>query len=213
MSRFTRNLALFMAGLPILPGKLLGAAPSTSADNANVPATEKPVSLRPLNLEADNLFAGHRSHSSHRSHASHSSHYSGSSGSSYTPSPAPAPALAPSPPSSAPYLSPPGSYLTAPPSPAPTPSGRSTRTPGATKSSTTPGGASDSLSSSEKLKLQIVRVQIKLKTLGLYGGAVDGVFREDTQRALREFQLVKGIEATGLMTTPTLNALGVPAVN
>jgi His-Xaa-Ser repeat protein HxsA len=63
------------------------------------------------------------------------------------------------------------------------------------------------------LKIQILRVQIKLKTLGIYEGNVDGILNEATQTALREFQLVKGITASGLMTTPTLNALGVPAVN
>jgi His-Xaa-Ser repeat protein HxsA len=65
----------------------------------------------------------------------------------------------------------------------------------------------------EKRKLQVMRVQIKLTSLGLYSGAVDGVLNEQTQAALRRFQTLKGIQNTGLMSTPTLNALGVPAVN
>jgi His-Xaa-Ser repeat protein HxsA len=73
--------------------------------------------------------------------------------------------------------------------------------------------AGPALSHGEKLKLQIMRVQIQLATLGLYGGAVDGVLNEETQIALRRFQVVKGLPENGLMTTPTLNALGVPAVN
>lgn len=57
-----------------------------------------------------------------------------------------------------------------------------------------------------------MRVQIALVTLGLYSGPLDGVLNDDTKEALRRFQTVKGIESNGLMTTDTLNALGVPAV-
>lgn len=65
----------------------------------------------------------------------------------------------------------------------------------------------------EKLKLQIMRVQIALTSLGLYDGRLNGEFTQETQASLKLFQAVKGIPETGLMTTPTLNALGVPAVN
>lgn len=69
------------------------------------------------------------------------------------------------------------------------------------------------LTHSEKLRLQVLRVQIALKRYGLYDGPVDGVFNQDTRNALSHFQTVKNIDATGMMTTPTLNALGIPAVN
>jgi His-Xaa-Ser repeat protein HxsA len=57
-----------------------------------------------------------------------------------------------------------------------------------------------------------MRVQIQLTTLGLYTGAVDGVLSDQTKEAIKRFQVVKGLEANGLMTTETLNSLGVPAV-
>ena len=60
-------------------------------------------------------------------------------------------------------------------------------------------------------KLQIMRVQIALTSLGLYQGVVDGVLNDGTKASLKMFQNVKGIEANGLMTTETLNSLGVPA--
>ncbi|MNC95783.1 putative peptidoglycan binding domain protein [compost metagenome] len=57
-----------------------------------------------------------------------------------------------------------------------------------------------------------MQVQIALTSLGLYKGAVDGQLNVDTKEALKRFQSVKGLEQSGLMTTDTLNALGVPAV-
>lgn len=65
----------------------------------------------------------------------------------------------------------------------------------------------------EKLRLQVMRVQIKLKSLGLYDGAVDGVMDDSTRTSLRYYQDLKGIQTTGTMTTATLNAMGIPAVN
>lgn len=58
-----------------------------------------------------------------------------------------------------------------------------------------------------------MRVQIKLMGLGLYDGQIDGVMNEGTRQALRYFQDLKGLPKTGTMTTATLNAMGVPAVN
>jgi uncharacterized pyridoxal phosphate-containing UPF0001 family protein len=68
-----------------------------------------------------------------------------------------------------------------------------------------------SLSRQEKLRLQIMRVQIRLTSLGLYEGAVNGVRDDPTVQALEHFQRLKGLEVNGLMTTETLNALAVPA--
>jgi len=58
-----------------------------------------------------------------------------------------------------------------------------------------------------------MRVQIKLRSLGLYEGQVDGVMNEGTRQSLRYYQDLKGLTKTGTMTTPTLNAMGIPAVN
>ena len=58
-----------------------------------------------------------------------------------------------------------------------------------------------------------MRVQIALTSLGLYNGRVDGIMNSETKRGLEFFQDLKGLPKSGLMTTPTLNALGVPAVN
>jgi His-Xaa-Ser repeat protein HxsA len=76
---------------------------------------------------------------------------------------------------------------------------------------TTPARAA--LTSPEKLRLQIMRVQIKLQSLGLYTGQIDGTLNEGTRSALKYFQDVKGLPKSGTMTTPTLNALGVPAAS
>jgi peptidoglycan hydrolase-like protein with peptidoglycan-binding domain len=57
-----------------------------------------------------------------------------------------------------------------------------------------------------------MRVQIALTSLGLYTGAVDGILGDGTKEALKRFQTIKGIEPKGLMSTDTLNALGVQAV-
>jgi len=68
------------------------------------------------------------------------------------------------------------------------------------------------LSMGEKRRLQIMRVQIALTSLGLYGGTVDGTLNDGTKKSLAMFQNLKGIEPNGLMSTATLNALGVPTV-
>jgi peptidoglycan hydrolase-like protein with peptidoglycan-binding domain len=57
-----------------------------------------------------------------------------------------------------------------------------------------------------------MRLQIALTSLGLYAGPVDGELGEQTKEALKRYQIVKGIKPDGLMSTETLNALGVPEV-
>jgi His-Xaa-Ser repeat protein HxsA len=64
----------------------------------------------------------------------------------------------------------------------------------------------------EKRRLQVLRVQMRLNSLRLYDGRLTGVLDEPTRESLRLFQAVKSLPVTGTMTTPTLNALGVPAV-
>lgn len=190
MSKFIRNLALFIAGLPLTTSK---AAPIPAADAPRIDDPSKAVSLRPLNLDINNLFASHRSHSSHGSHASHSSHYSGSGGS---------------------YAGA-GSGSTYGAGGTTTPSG--TAAPSSSSNSTAPAALTSSgqpgLSLDEKRRLQVMRVQIKLLSLGLFDGQVSGVLDSKTKAALKLFQDLKHLPQTGLMTTETLNALEVPAVN
>jgi His-Xaa-Ser repeat protein HxsA len=199
VSKFIRNLALFIAGLPLTTK----GAPVPVSDGPRVDDPTKTVSLRPLNLDMNNLFASHRSHSSHSSHRSHSSHYSGS-GSSY-----------------------PSTGVTGTVSQTDTTSSVSTILPPSTMpagSSSVSSAASPSLgtgsapqqpqlSIDEKRRLQIMRVQIKLLSLGIYSGRISGVLDDPTKQSLKLFQSLKHLPETGLMTTPTMNALEVPAVN
>ena len=56
-----------------------------------------------------------------------------------------------------------------------------------------------------------MRVQLALLQLGLYDGEISGVLDSSTKSSLKRFQIVKGYQPNGLMSTETLNALGVPA--
>lgn len=190
MSKFIRNLALFVAGLPFATTKAAPPNQAPARDN-----DDKAVSLRPLNFEMDNLFASHRSHSSHSSHASHSSHYSGSGGYTAPTYVAPAPMT--------------------PRAPVPIPD----RPSGVVLDSATVSGKNDvpatgpnQLTLSEKRRLQVLRVQMKLNSLRIYDGQLTGTLDEATRQSLKLFQAVKNLPTTGMMTTPTLNALGIPAV-
>jgi His-Xaa-Ser repeat protein HxsA len=196
MNKFIRNLALFIAGLPLATAK---AEPGQVANAPRLDDPSKAVSLRPLNLDINNLFASHRSHSSHSSHRSHSSHYSGTGGS-YPSTSSSSTAGVTSPASGS-------SAAVAPASGAPSRGDASTAQPVA-------GSVQQpSLSIDEKRQLQVMRVQIRLLSLGLYDGQANGVLDEKTRGSLKLFQNLKHLPDTGLMTTPTLNALGVPAVN
>lgn len=194
MKHLKTPLAFLGAWLSFVPGNSQG----TPADNpATAPSTDSfdPVSLRPLNRPGDNLFAAHRSHSSHASHRS------SSGGGSYK---------APAPPQPEP------SYRTPDSSSSSSLHGRGSNQPTdqgrAAAVSPMPAQAAPKLSMGEKRKLQIMRVQIALTSLGLYRGIVDGVLSDSTKESLTLFQNLKGIESNGLMSTETLNALGVPAV-
>ncbi|MCV2438615.1 His-Xaa-Ser repeat protein HxsA [Paucibacter sp. DJ2R-2] len=221
MSKFIHTLALFIASAPLLGTK---ANAEAATGSASPPLEPKPVSLRPLNLEMDNLFAGHRSHSSHRSHASHSSHYSGSGTGSaapspppyYVPTPAPTPTLTPAPPPRQSYSLVPedsGADQKGTKSKAPIPAAAQPLGSASKASAQQDEGAAPDLTRGEKLRLQVMRVQIALKRLGLFHGVVDGVFTAETREALSNFQTVKNLPTTGMMTTQTMNALGLPAVN
>jgi len=165
VNKFIKNITLFLAGLPVASAETL-ALPESSA-SAVGSGDPDAVSLRPLNRDIDNQFAAHRSHSSHSSHASHASHashYSGSGSGSPQPSVPATPVLPPqtvAPSTPAAPTTP--NYLI--PSPSSTPAGESAA----------------SLTSKEKLELQVMRVQVKLLVLGLLEGHVDGVFDARTQ--------------------------------
>lgn len=194
MKHLKTPLAFLAAWLSFVPGKSLGVPADNSATAPTADGLD-PVSLRPLNRPGDNLFAAHRSHSSHASHRS-------SSGG--------------------------GGYYRAPVTPQSEPSRQAPDSSSSFQGSgsnqpTDPGRASPvspmpaqaaapKLNMAEKRKLQIMRVQIALTSLGLYKGAVDGLLNDETKESLTLFQNVKGIEPNGLMSTETLNALGVPAV-
>lgn len=200
MSKFIRNLALFVAGLPLT----IKAAPVPVSAGPSVDDPSKTVSLRPLNLDINNLFASHRSHSSHSSHRSHSSHYSGSGGgSSY---------VSPSTTSAGQEASAAGANTLAQPS-STYPAGISASTAPSSLANAGAPQAQPLMSADEKRRLQIMRVQIKLLSLGIYSGRVSGVLDGPTKQSIRLFQNLKHLPETGLMTTATMNALGVPTVN
>lgn len=202
MNKFVKSLPIFLTGLPVLAPKANTALPGDFPEAK--PFDFEPVQLHPLNNDTDNLFAAHSSHSSHRSHSSHSSHYSSSGGgSSYSP-----PASAPTPPASSPNYNPGSS------------NGASSGSTGSVVEKSlkaapeTPAPQKQpQLTKDEQRMLQIMRVQMSLTRLGLYEGPIHGELDNTTKEALKLFQRVKGLQASGLMTTETLNALNVKAAN
>lgn len=65
------------------------------------------------------------------------------------------------------------------------------------------------LTETEKIRLQVMQVQIKLTGLALYDGPVDGVMNPETIAGVRHFQTLKGMRDSGVLTVGTLHALGV----
>ena len=53
-------------------------------------------------------------------------------------------------------------------------------------------------------------IQTKLKRWGYYDGQVDGIFGEQTRKAVIYFQRTNGLTADGIVGTNTLKALGMP---
>jgi len=66
------------------------------------------------------------------------------------------------------------------------------------------------LTETERVRLRIMQAQIKLSSLVLYEGPIDGVLNLDTVAGLRHFQTLKGLRESGQVTAATLRALGVP---
>jgi hypothetical protein len=69
------------------------------------------------------------------------------------------------------------------------------------------------LTETEKLRLQVMQVQLKLTTLGLYEGPIDGMMNPELVDGVRHFQTLKGQRDSGLLTTGTLTALGIRGVD
>jgi murein L,D-transpeptidase YcbB/YkuD len=69
------------------------------------------------------------------------------------------------------------------------------------------------LTETEKLRLQIMQVQLRLTGLRLYEGTIDGMMNPDLVDAVRYFQTLKGMRDSGVLTTGTLTALGVHSIN
>ena len=68
------------------------------------------------------------------------------------------------------------------------------------------------LTLAEKRKLQVLRVQMRLNSLKLYDGQLTGMLDGPTRASLKLFQGVKSLPMDGMMTTATMNALGIPTV-
>lgn len=157
--------------------------------------------LRRFSQDHAITLAQHRSHSSHSSHASHSSgygggHYSHSSHRSSTGGGYETPSYPP------PYVPP------APP-PRPRPEPQPLFAP-ETRASTPPPDGLPALSGRTRRFASIVRrVQLALLAQDLYAGAVDGVVGPALRSALRKFQKARGLDVTGTITPPTLDALMV----
>ena len=68
------------------------------------------------------------------------------------------------------------------------------------------------LTETERVRLQIMQVQIRLTRLSLYEGPIDGTLSPETVTGVRHFQTLKGMRPTGTLAAGTLSAMGVPPV-
>jgi Putative peptidoglycan binding domain len=68
------------------------------------------------------------------------------------------------------------------------------------------------LTETERIRLQVMQTQLQLSVLRLYDGPIDGIMSPALARAVRYFQTLKGIRATGTLAAGTLAALGVPLI-
>jgi hypothetical protein len=69
------------------------------------------------------------------------------------------------------------------------------------------------LTETERLRLQIMQVQLKLTGLTLYEGPIDGLMNRELVDGVRHFQTLKGMRNSGLLTAGTLTALGIHPVD
>ena len=59
----------------------------------------------------------------------------------------------------------------------------------------------------------VSEIQTRLKNWGYYSGTVDGIYGSQTEKAVRYFQRVNGLEVDGQVGNKTLAALGMPVKN
>lgn len=69
------------------------------------------------------------------------------------------------------------------------------------------------LTETEKLRLQVMQVQLKLTGLALYDGPIDGMMNPELVAGVRHFQTLKGMRDSGMLTAGTLTALGVHPID
>lgn len=72
--------------------------------------------------------------------------------------------------------------------------------------------AGPQLTETERVRLQVMQVQLQLHALRLYDGPVDGTMSPATSIGVRYFQTLKGIRPSGVLAAGTLAALGVPLI-
>jgi len=68
------------------------------------------------------------------------------------------------------------------------------------------------LTEKERVRLQVMQVQLRLTSLSLYEGPIDGVLSPETVTGVRHFQTLKGMRDTGTLAAGTLSAMGVPPI-
>ncbi|WP_207538848.1 peptidoglycan-binding domain-containing protein [Sabulicella rubraurantiaca] len=77
-----------------------------------------------------------------------------------------------------------------------------------------PGAAPPGPNAAEPLSPAVIRnVQQRLRILGFYRGAVDGMWGAGTQAAIERFQQGRGLQATGQVNPATIQALGLDPNN
>jgi hypothetical protein len=69
------------------------------------------------------------------------------------------------------------------------------------------------LTGAERVRLQVMQVQLRLTSLSLYEGPIDGMLSPETVTGVRYFQTLKGMRDTGTLAAGTLSALGVPPID
>jgi hypothetical protein len=80
----------------------------------------------------------------------------------------------------------------------------------ATRQTAHPSGPA--LTETERVRLQVMQAQLQLTALRLYDGPIDGHMGPATATAVRHFQTLKCLRATGTLAAGTLAALGVPLI-
>lgn len=70
-------------------------------------------------------------------------------------------------------------------------------------------GVAEALSKQGSQGDEVTQIQTKLKNWGYYSGNVDGIFGEETKKAVISFQQKNGLTADGVVGSATLAALGI----